>query len=268
MGGLPDEYVIGADYVIEYRQRPNLDQATFAGPADRVIFCMSTTVVHAASKLAPGIPTVGIVSDPAEEQLENVANICGISGQRFQKAGDCITYFHQAVPTLRTLHVLHKDGYRPSQHAHDNAREVADALGLYWDVHHITSTADIVAALKTLPLRKRADPATVGIFVLPVDVNFAAAPQIIEAQNEKNNPAWFPTPDWVSQGAFGGHGAGQGTCGNYMADAVAYIWEHNNAIPNPAWALVNDDDFDWFVSRDAANNLNIPVNNVPADNIT
>jgi ABC-type uncharacterized transport system substrate-binding protein len=263
-------HTIGTDYVVDYRQRPaaKLDASAFAG-TKRVIFCMSTTVVHAAKTHSSGVPIVGIVSDPVEENFASVTHICGVSANRFQTADVCLQHFLQAVPSLTELQVLHCLNNRPSQHAHDKAKPVADnhQPRIDWQVIPVAATSDIAAGLQKLPKRAAASTATVGIFALPVDVNFGGAADIIAKQNSKQIPAWFPTPDWVAQGAFGGYGASQETCGYAMAERVDYAIANGPSLPDPRWISIDPGAFEWFVSRRVAAALNIPLNGVPASHI-
>jgi ABC-type uncharacterized transport system substrate-binding protein len=263
-------YKIGADYLIEYRQRTvnNLDASAFSGAKD-MVFCMSTTVVHAAQSHTKDVPIVGVVSDPHEEGFDSVDYICGVSANRFQTAGTCLKHFLQVVSGLKELQVLHNRDNRPSQHAHDNAKKVADAHHppIGWHVVPATSSTAIVQHLQKLSRRQVANAPTDGIFVLPVDVNFGAAPDIIAAQNSSNLPAWFPTPDWVAHGAFGGYGASQETCGKEMAERVDFAWTSGLPLPDPRWRPVDESAFEWFVNSSVAAKLNIPLDDVPKRHI-
>jgi ABC-type uncharacterized transport system substrate-binding protein len=275
IGGLIDGlkgkgHTIGADYVIEYRQRTvdDLGFDTFDGSFS-AIFCMSTTVVRAAQSITSGIPIVGIVSDPHEEGFDGVDNICGVTANRFQTADTCLKHFLQSVPSLTDLQVLHNRNNRPSQHAHDTAKKVADAHHppIGWHVVPATSPHEVLHQLKNLPSKGAGNPPTTGIFVLPVDVNFSAASHIIAEQNASGLPAWFPTPDWVTQGAFGGYGALQYTCGKDMAERVDYAWKNGVSLPNPRWKSVADSAFELFVNGRTAASLKIPLDGISKNHI-
>jgi ABC-type uncharacterized transport system substrate-binding protein len=98
-------------------------------------------------------------------------------------------------------------------------------------------------------------------------VNFGAAADIIAAQNSSNMPAWFPTPDWVAQGAFGGYGASQERCGKEMAERVDYAWTRGVPLPNPRWRKIDESAFEWFVNGSVAAALNIPLDGVPKNHV-
>ena len=112
------------------------------------------------------------------------------------------------------------------------------------------------------PISKRdlKKPAETGVQVLPVDVCLGAAKLIIDtAQGQKNVPVFFPVTDFVAQGALGGYGVPQHTCGVLMADYVEQIlWQS----AQPQALKIKDaanDDFEWAISGPAANALNIKL---------
>jgi hypothetical protein len=277
--GLRDElkdrgYGIGADYMIQYRQREATDlPSAFTGEKD-LILCMSTTVVHAAQLSQDTAiskkPIVGIVSDPHEEKIDKLEYICGVSAGRFQTAGACFRQFYDKTNrSLETIYVLHKVQSNPSKHAHDNAYAVAKSLIKNWIAIAVTNSDEIGGQLDAvLPARNPDDPITIGVFVLPVDVNFGAASDIISVANGKYQPVWFPTPapDWWAVEGYGGYGVAQSTCGGYMAERVDFVWQNwNNGISGPPakrWTEIPAANFQWSVSRKTAAHLHIPLDGI------
>ena len=274
------------DYVIDFRQRkPNAlnNAAAFGNPAaGDVIFCMSTTVVKAAADIGTFSvnPIVGIVSEPGQEtntagtRFDQIANICGVSARRSQTAVDCFDRFLRTVPTLTEVKVLSKQGYGPSDRALAAITTTAGQKGITCTAVQITDAASLETALDALQVRDPdAQPATIGVLVLPIDVCLGHAQEIIDlAQGEKKIPVFFPVPDWVkadASGALGAYGVPQRACGEMMAERVSVIWRNGNAVPGAPfvrWASAPDDSFQFAVSAAVADPdaLNIGLSpNIP-----
>lgn len=268
---LGKEGILGRDYIINYRQGDvqNLD-SLFADPKD-VIFCMSIPVVHAARQHQRNqtikAPIVGNVSDPHEEGFDTADYICGVSANRFQTADACLQHFLDAVPSLTDLWVYHNPDNRSSNHSRDKAKPVADARRKVWHDVLVRRAADAKERMNEIPKRNTLTAPTSGIFAIPVDTNFAAAKTIIATQNSSNEPAWFGSPDWVADGAFGGYGASQRICGKYMAERVDFALSHKVPLPNPRWTTVAASDFEWLVNAQTARKLQIDISKIAADNI-
>jgi ABC-type uncharacterized transport system substrate-binding protein len=260
---------IGTDYEIHYKERVHTDladgktskalMASEQDPCD-VVFAMSTNVVRAAKDASKSMPIVGVVSDPKAEGFGRAKNITGISARRSQTAGDCFQYFLATVPTLKRVYVLHKPKYGPSMRSLDLVKKAAKKRGVTVAVLAVNNREDIEKKLKTIPKRDLKKPAETGVQVLPVDVCLGAAKLIIDAaQGQKNVPVFFPVTDFVAQGALGGYGVPQHTCGVLMADYVEQIlWRS----AQPQTLKIKDaanDDFEWAISRPAANALNIKL---------
>jgi len=272
------------DYVIEFRQRkPNAlgNTAAFGNPAaGDVIFCMSTTVVKAAADLFSTNPIVGVVSEPGTEantagtHFDQIANICGVSARRIQTAVDCFDRFLKTVPTLTEVKVLTRQGYGPSDRAFNAVSTAAAQKDITCTQVPITDVTSLESALDNLTARDPdAQPATMGVLILPIDVCLGHAQEIIDiAQGEKKIPVFFPVPDWVkpnASGALGAYGVSQQTCGEMMAERVSVIWRSGNAVPGSPfvrWVFAPDDTLQWVVSGAVADpdELNIPLSqNVP-----
>jgi hypothetical protein len=276
---------LGKDYVIHFRQREvaNLNAATFARPAGTgtdpyVIFCMSTNVVRAAANLFPPAsnqPIVGIVSEPDIERagtpaapgaiFNTLTNICGISARRVQSAGRCYERFVRAVPTLRTVHVLHMPNYGPSERA---LVQVGNAVAYpqQLDVVNLRDAAHLIQDLNGLPEQDPDSATNHGVLVLPIDVCLGHAQEIIDfVQQEKGMPAFFPVPDWVrsdTSGAFGAYGLSQRQSGMLMAERVQAIWANNGTVPGGAfarWKTAPEEAFDFLVSAAVAEDQNIQL---------
>jgi hypothetical protein len=271
-------YVLGTDYIIDYRERTKDQLVTnpaeaFRNPAeaDHVIFGMSTTVVKAAQAVTESIKIIGIVSDPAQEQIINARNICSLSARRTQTADDCFDRFFDAIPTLTEVRPLHFPNYTPSVRALANVRGAAGPKHVAVNPVEFGSFAELEYQLRNLPPRNPANPATSGIQVLPVDLCLGAAPTIIDiVQTQKNLPAFFPITDWVKPAlpsAFGGYGIPQDACGQLLAERVDYARKNAVPFPNPPSSrhtVAPNSAFRWVVSRAAAQALNIEVpNGVP-----
>ena len=262
---------LGADYVIQYRERDLDTLASKNGAAgafkpesgsedDVLIFGMSTTIVRAAQGVTKSIPIVGIVSEPAKEKVNRSANICGVSARRSQTAGDCFERFLATVPSLKKVMVLHKPGYTPSDRSLKLVKTAAKKRGVSVSPVTVKSRADIENKLKAMAKRDLKKPADVGILVLPVDVCLGAAQTIGElAQQQKNLPVFWPITDHVRSGAFGGYGVPQRKCGELMAELVERILWHSGKAAALKYKDAPDDAFEWAVSSAAAEALNIKL---------
>ena len=260
---------LGIDYEIAYRERSQTELAAkgsglFAAkhqtPYD-VIFAMSTNVVRAAKDSGDPTPIVGVVSAPADEHFNRVRNFTGISARRSQTAGQCFEYFLATVPTLKRVRVLHKPGYGPSDRSLKLVRAAAKKRGVAIDVVAINNRGDIEKKLKAMPKRDLKKPAEVGVQLLPVDLLLGASQLIIDlAQGQRNLPTFSPITDFVRSdpdGALGGYGVPQHTCGVLMADYVDQIVWHSAAPRSLKFTDAEIDDFKWVISREAAQALNI-----------
>jgi ABC-type uncharacterized transport system substrate-binding protein len=258
--------ILGKDYIINYRQGDvqNLG-ALFGGPKD-VIFCMSIPVVHAAQRdqrdQTTKTPIVGNVSDPHEESFDRADYICGVSANRFQTADACLQHFLDAVPSLTDLWAYHNPDNRSSNHSRDKAKPIADARHKVWHDVLVRHPADAKHRMHEIPTRNTSTAPTSGIFAIPVDTNFASARTIIETQNSSNEPAWFGSPDWVVDGAFGGYGASQLICGKYMAERVDFALSNKVPLPNPRWTTIAASDFEWLVNAQTAKKLQIDISKI------
>ncbi len=266
---------LGSDYAIDYKERPQADLtngktseifAPKGAPAYDVIFAMSTNVARAAKDTAGSTPIVSVVSNLKAEGLSRARNITGISARRSQTAGECFEHFLATVPTLKRVRVLHKPGYGPSDRSLKLVKAAAKKRGVTVEVVAIKTRDDIQTKLAKMAKRDPKKPADIGVLVLPVDVCLGAAQLIIDlAQGQKHLPAFFPVTDFVkpnAQGALGGYGVPQRTCGVLMADYVEQIlWR--SAQPSALKVKdAGDGDFAWVVSREAAKALNIKLPHV------
>jgi len=261
---------IGTDYEIDYRERELDELGSKAGAAEAfkansehcAIFGMSTTVVRAAQGVTKSIPVVGIVSDPKAESFTRAANFAGVSGRRSQSAGWGFERFLATVPSLKTVRVLHKPGYGPSERALKLVKAVAKKKSVKITPVPIKTRQDIDKKVSAIPKRDPNKPAVDGIFVLPVDIFLSAATSIIAAAHAKNAPLFYPVPDWVRPGqpsALGAYGVSQRKCGELMAGQLDQIvWE--KVSPKRLRVKDADDDaFEWVVSSDVAKALNIKI---------
>src|SRR5262245_33825862 len=114
---------IGKTFQIDYAEHPIIAAKHFT--ETDLVFGMSTTVVRAAQEaLGDRVPILGIVSDRKVEQFDQ-SNIACFSARRSQSADDCFRRFMATVPTLKTVHVLHKEGYGPSDRGGEEIRQAA-----------------------------------------------------------------------------------------------------------------------------------------------
>lgn len=276
-------YRLGDDYVIRYRQREaaNLNAATFqlgGGGGAYVILCMSTNVVRAAANAyAPGTnqPIVGVVSEPSVERagtlaqpgavFDTLANVCGISAQRVQTADACYERFLRAVPTLRTIYVLHQPNYGPSDRALAKVQAMVTQPQNLITVA-VTSYANLKPALDTLPVQDPDSATNLGVLVLPIDVCLGHAQEVIDFVHKvKGMPTFFPIPDWVkpdATGAFGAYGLSQRQSGVLMAERVQAIWNNAVAVPGGGFARWRDaplESFEFLISQAVAEDQNIQL---------
>ena len=258
---------IGTDYKIAYRQRteaylynsPGGAEEAFAGD---LIFCMSSAVVRAAQNFTKEVGIVGIVSDPEDhiggESFHHSDNICGVSAQRHQTARKCFDYFvDTTVPHLNAIIPLHKTDYNPSIQAlalvEDQARQKHITIPTVLQAYDQDTLNNVLADLPS--------SARTGLLVLPADLFFANAPNIINAAQHKL-PTHFFTTDWVSRAlpsAVSGWGVSQLTCGELMAERVKYVWDKGVPIPETRWVDAPPSAFDWRASIAAAEALNITL---------
>ena len=263
--GLSNSNQIGRDYEIIYRERKEGDlngAFTVVSTSDPLIFCMSTTAVKAAQSFTSSSPIVGIVSNPGRENVAQAHNICGISARRSQTGGDCCEHFLKAMQGLREIRALHKRNYNPSLEALDRAKTAAAAYGVTVTPVDVATADDIHSALNSMAARDVQETATVGILVLPADVCFSVAREIISvAQTQKKLPTFFSVTDWVKTdhpSALGGYGVPQERSGELLAERVAHIWQTGN-MPTPRFHDVPSGEFRWLASRAAARALNISL---------
>jgi hypothetical protein len=268
---------LGDDYVIRFRQKEaaNLNAATFQlGGAPYVILCMSTNVVRAAADAyapATNRPIVGVVSEPDYERntagavFDTLTNVCGISAQRVQTADACYERFLRAIDTLRTVHVLHKAGYGPSERALAKVQAVV-TQPQNLNVVPVTTYANLMGDLNALPQQDPDSATDHGVFVLPIDVCLGHAQEVIDfVQKVKGMPVFFPIPDWVKSdgtGAFGAYGLSQRRSGMLMAERVHAIWNNGDTVPGGGfarWISAPLASFDFRVSQAVAEDQNIKL---------
>ncbi len=270
--GLTDlHHQIGTDYVIDYRERDNLE--TTAGAADGfkphpgeeepgVIFGMSTTVVRAARGATEGIPILGIVSDQKAESFSRSGHISGVSGRRSQTAGACFERFLATVPTLKSARVFHKPGYGPSERSLKLIKAVGKKRGVGVTALTVRTRQDLEKRLAALPKRDLKKPAEIGVLVPPIDVCLSAAPLIIDVVTAKNLPLFFCVPDWVKPhrpSALGAFGVSQLKCGELVAGHVDQILWQGISPKNLKVREAPDDAFEWVVSKEVAEHLRIKL---------
>jgi putative tryptophan/tyrosine transport system substrate-binding protein len=255
---------LGADYVIDYQQRWHDD--IHAGQAFReignasLIYAMSTTVTRAAGGHNKELPIVfSNCSEHAAEELVAAKRATGFSAKRTQTAGDCFDRFFKTVPTLEEVFILHKPDYDVSDNAVQLVTQAAQERGVRPITITVTSRSQLEEKLAQLPERTAGSVAKVGVHVTPVDLLFAATPWIIGCvQGTKHIPAFFPVTDWVPSG-LGGYGVPQFRCGERSAGHVDQIlWPTGpQSSLLPLVSEATKDDFEWVVSRAAAEALGL-----------
>lgn len=285
IGGLIDGLahrgrVLGTDYDIEYRHRWYDDlesRKAFEVKTKNfdLIYAMSTTVVRMAAPAAKAFkPVVPIVfpnvSDYGAEYLVNEGIATGFSARRSQTADECFERLLATIPTLKEVIVLHKKEYDPSDLALDLVQTAQEKMhkNLKLTILEIDQHEEIKEKFSNLPQRDLETPADRAILVLPVDLFFGAAPEIIDLAHKINIPTFFPVTDWVKASlpsALGGYGVPQRKCGERTAEHVDQILWYEKAVGNlPPVMDATEDDFEWVVSSAAAGikALNIPLSNI------
>jgi ABC-type uncharacterized transport system substrate-binding protein len=263
---------LGTDFVVDYSQAWYEDVVSGKAIKEKLsnhdlIYAMSTTVIRAAGKYAAeNIPIVfPNVSDPTQEKYVSAGRATGFSAKRTQTADRCFECFFATVPTLKEVIILHKDDHDPSDHAKELVMSAAAKRGLTPTLVTIVSHQDLKDKLGKMPARDRGRPASVGIQVLPVDLFFGTAPDIIKwVQKDKLLPAFFSVSDWVKPpySALGGFGVSQYKCGERTALPVDRILWGSLIAKDLKVVDAIDDDFEWVVSRVAADALNIPLGGI------
>jgi hypothetical protein len=238
---------IGTDYTIDYQEVVD-PTAFFSGLAatPELVFCMSRTVVQAASAKYPqntGVPIVGIVSNPSD--FNNNNNVFGISGQRAQKGRQYYDKFLDTVPILKTagqkVFVLTKKNYKPTDEAFSALPNSPNIVRV-----NVSNFGEIAAGIPA------GTPG--GILVLPADLFFADAPKIIKLADDRKLPDFWPVTDWVKPAlpsALAGYGVPQLMCGEMLGDRIADYWAQGG-VPRPPFDVVNDSNFVWMASISAA----------------
>jgi ABC-type uncharacterized transport system substrate-binding protein len=268
---------LGTDYTIDYSQRPHPDVISGEALKEKVkdhdlIYAMSTTVMQAAGHHVtgrhPGTRPVDIpivfanVSDPGAEDYVQKGLATGFSARRSQTADQSFERFLATVPTLKEVLVLHKKDYDPSDLGLDLVKvcRANKHKNVRVTVLDLNTHSDIKTKLSALPDRNPKDPAHTGMFMLPVDLFFGAAPEIVDLALAKYLPSFFTVTDWVKPSlpsALGGYGVPQKKCGERTADQVNKIlWGDRKAARVVEAA---DHDFEWVVSGAAAEALKIPL---------
>jgi ABC-type uncharacterized transport system substrate-binding protein len=272
---------LGTDFAIDYSQR--LHPEVISGQAFKekekghdLIYAMSTTVMQAAGDHVTGrpqapksrpadIPIVfANVSDPGVEKYVQSGLATGFSARRSQTADQGFECLLATVPTLKEVLILHKKDYDPSDLGLDLVKvcQANKHRNVKLTVLELNTHADIKTKLSALPARNPKEPAYTGILVLPVDLFFGAAPEIVDLAHAKYLPSFFAVTDWVKSSlpsALGGHGVPQKNCGERTAEQVNKIlW--GGGTPGTVKVIdAADHDFEWVVSEAAAKALNIPL---------
>jgi putative ABC transport system substrate-binding protein len=257
---------LGTDFVIVYKEREPADldktvaQAVNATTTKiSLIFPMSTTALHAAMKATTSIPIVfPSISDPAADGVVKEGNATGVSASRTQTAKDCRDRFIALVPTLKTVYALHKSGYGPATRA---LPSVLSPGPVVVEPLAVQSRQEIQQKISSLTV---SNPGEVGILVLPSDLMFSAASEIVEAAHKRGIPTFFPITHVVRAdglGALAGYGVPQHVCGELAADYVHKIlWEGKRPQDLP---VKTADRFECVVSRKAAAKMKITINAGP-----
>jgi ABC-type uncharacterized transport system substrate-binding protein len=233
------KYVIGKQYVVEYRECAKEDLAATFDINPDLIFCMSTTVLDAAKQFTTTIPVVGIMSNPESEDWSQNPNVCGVSARRPQHAGSAYAELKKQIGK-KQIYYLSKAGYPPS----DAAKLWLPKAAIEISIDSDEGPDDIVDKIhSTLPRGS-------SLLVLPVDQFFGAAKSIIAAaQTDQSASTYWMAPDYAgSVGAYGGYGVAQETCGHFMAERVASIWSSSDGatIPDPPFVEIPEQ---WNKSR-------------------
>jgi hypothetical protein len=240
-------FAIGTDYYIEYRECEDTAdalQASFAD-ADGIILCMSTGVANAAvtyvtAHPSPALRVVGIVSDP--RPYFDKTYMCGVSAKRPVHAPKQYAEFVKKLKKggkfdkNKKIYALHKADYEPS-------KDSKNWLGKKATYKENATTADIQTQITQI--RDAGD--FNGMLILPADRFFGAASNIVRWADggTPTIPTFWSISDYP-ENAFGGYGFGQELCGRYLAERIAYIWTHGNAIPDdPVFTQVDEDDINW-----------------------
>lgn len=256
---------LGTDYVISYQQdwHQNIESGqTFSGmQKPELIYAMSTAVTRAAGEHAEDLQIVfPNCSEHETEDLVKAKRATGFSARRTQTAGECFDRFLKTVPTLKEVIILH----RPNYHVADKALELVTKAAESHDIKAkplaVRSHAELEKELSNLPGRPADAEARIGVHITPVDLLFAAAPWIIRwVQETKNLPAFFPVTDWVPSG-LGGYGVPQFKCGERTATHVhQLLWPKKKGSSFPRVSVATKKDFEWVVSRAAAQALGLEL---------
>src|SRR5262249_11063119 len=126
----------------------------------------------------------------------------------------------------------------------------------------VATADDIHSALNSMAARDVQETATVGILVLPADVCFSVAREIISvAQPQKKLPTFFSVTDWVLTDhptALRGSGVPRDGTAVHCADRVGHQREMGN-VPAPRVHDVHSGELRWLASRAAARALNVSL---------
>jgi putative ABC transport system substrate-binding protein len=259
----------GTDFEIDYatgepKTLKKLVQAAIDDHRPDAMFAMSTTAVKVAMSVTKDIPIVfPSISDPVEDGVAKSCsapgmNATGIRSMRRQSADECLELFKMTVPSLRTIHALHKPSYGPATRALAAVKKAAKRARVAFKPVTVRSHKDIAKALDAISQSGPAGGPQVGVMVMPDDLVLSAWRYIAETGQEKKLPTFFPVTDWVREGssAFAGYGVPQHTGGEA---AAAYMRKVLDGVPAKQLPIRRAGGFEWAVNRTVARALGLTV---------
>jgi len=229
------------------------------------IFAMSTSTLKAAMSVTKDIPIVfPSISDPMDDGVVKSCavpgkNATGIRAMRRQTADECLELFKATVPSLRTVHALHKPNYGPATRATTDLRRAAKRAGVRFSPMVVKSQKEITAKLSALTQTGAAGKPELGVLVLPDDLVLSAWREIAQIGQQKRLPTFFPVTDWVRSGspsALAGFGVPQAACGE---QAALHMHKILQGVPAKDLPVRRAGGFEWAVSKAVAQSIGITI---------
>ena len=259
----------GTDFEIDYatgepKSLKKLVQTAIAEHKPDAMFAMSTTAVKVAMSVSKDIPIVfPSISDPVEDGVAKSCsvpgmNATGVRSMRRQSADECVELFKATVPSLKTIHALHKPSYGPATRALAAVKKAAKRAKVAFKPVTVRSHKDIAKALDAISQSGPAGSPQVGVMVMPDDLVLSAWRYIAETAQEKKLPTFYPVTDWVRDGssALAGYGVPQHTGGEA---AAAYMQKVLSGVPPKNLPIRRAGGFEWAVNRSVARALGITL---------
>ncbi len=188
-----------------------------------VIFAEQEAAARAAKDATDRIPVVfSAVGDPVATGMVKAmahpgANVTGVSGLTTELVSKRLEWLKAVDPMVRRVWAVYDVADPSSRLAAQKAASVAGTLGLELVDRPVQSTAEAIAALKTIPLKEGLKHALLA----PLEVNLGIQGSVIDISPWV--PSVFDQPFWVEAGALMSYGADHVAMGHQAARLLVKI---------------------------------------------